>query len=353
MIENIWWTVVPNSARYINDIATAFAEGKSVVCVLPEKCEWLDTMRSVIMEKILSGVNKTYVVSGSDVGNIAPGEYLAEMLVKKDIRAKYRTSIGYEEFLTRIESETALINSYIYLKDMTEEQASAWLQFISGYNRKHTPDAPRCKFIIEVFRSECKKTPLESVFRREDYFRNYDINIMCMLVSSQVNISDYFRDYLIDLTVMCSENDPELASLLILEGEKFIKAPEKVLYQTVSENVRSNMENFAVPNELNSKIWKAQNRVFFPLIEQYRLSFIKLHENDFHIDGKITNSVGEEIENILELELNTIKWLYDHFQLTLTKQEVEELKFFKQCRNDLAHLKVLEYSRLQQIVNTV
>lgn len=353
MIEKIWWSVVPNSAKYINDIVGAFTEGKSVVCVLPEKCEWLDTMREILLEKIHSGINKTHVISGSDVGDVTPGEYLAEMLVKKDIRTKYRTSIGYEAFLTRIESETALIHSYIYLRDMTDEQTAAWLQFIAGYNKNHSPDSPRCKFIIETTNSECRDFSLGCVIKWNDYFRNYDINILCMLVSSDMNISDHFRDYLIELAVSCSENDPELASLLIEKGEKFIKDPEKILHQIVSEEIRSNAETFTLPDEMPNRIWKAQNRVFFPLIEQYRLNFIKMHENDFPLDEIIINSVGEEIVNIWDYELNTLKWLHDNCKLSLKKQEVDDLKFFKQCRNELAHLKVLEYSKLQRISGAV
>ncbi|GEM_PF-1551298 len=352
-MDKIWWTSVPNPVKYINDITEAFSDGKSVVCVLPEKSEWIDTMRSVIMEKIRSGVNKICVISGKDTGDCEPGQYLAQLLVKQEIRVKYRTSIGYEMFLTKVEADTSLIHSYVYLKELSEKQSNDWLKFISGYNSYHSPDSPRCKFIMETSVNMCENLPLGKIIRRSDYFRNFDISILCMLASSDINVSDHMRNYLIDLSVLFSENDPELASMLISYGENLAKEPERILREITEKNLRSNMMRFTIPSDINNLIWKAQHRIFYPLIEQYRLNFIKNHENDFPLHEKITNSVGEEIESVYEIELNTIKWLYDTCKLALNKQEHEELKFFKQCRNELAHLGILDYPKLQHIIEVV
>lgn len=353
MTDKMWWTSVPNSARFISDIIEAFREGNSVVCVLPEKCEWLGMMRSIILEGIHSGVKKTYEVSGKDMGEAGPGEYLADLFLNQEMRVKYRTSVGYPAFLTRIESETSLINSYIYLRDLSEQQTEEWLRFIKDYNTRHDPEAPRCRFIIEIMNRGCEEFTCGRVIRRASYLRNYDISILCMLAASGVNISDKMRNYLIDLSTLCSENDPELAALLISKGEDFLREPEKVLKEAAAESLRSNMEPFTLPEDTDNLIRRSQHRIFYPLIEEYRIDFIKKHENDFPPYETIVNAVGEPLGSIYEIELNTIKWLHDNGKLPLNKQEHEELKFIKQCRNEIAHLKVLEFSKLQRITEAI
>lgn len=46
-----WWTVVPNSVRFIDDIAAVLKGGSSVIYSISENCEWKDTLRDIIKAK--------------------------------------------------------------------------------------------------------------------------------------------------------------------------------------------------------------------------------------------------------------------------------------------------------------
>lgn len=350
-MDNMWWNRVPNSVRFINDIVAAFSEGSSVVCVIPETSEWEWTMRTIIKEKIYSGVDKTHELSGKDMGATSPGECLIKLFFdEEDPRiAGFRTSIGYETFLTKTENESGMIHSYVYLNELNEKQTCDWIEFINVYNKQHKPKAQKCKFIIETRVSMVEEKKGIRVIRRSEYLHNNDIAILCMMAISSMPLQDSFREYFTELATLCAQCDPELAAELISTGEEFIQNTHAVVDMIVSERLRSDLGVFRRVDDLERIIWKAQLKVFFPLIERYRLDLIKKYECDFPIHESITNMIGEEIESVYDIELNTIKDLCDKGKLYLPRPDFEEMKFFKQCRNVLAHLKPLPFESLKRI----
>lgn len=352
-MNELWWTTVPNSVRFTNDIVAAFNEGSSVIYSISEKCEWLDTMRSTIKDKILSGVDKTHEVSGKMIGNHLPGEFLAETFVKKELRASYRTSIGYETFLTNIEKETSLIHSFIYLIDLSDKQVNDWLIFITKYNKLHKPNSQKCKFIIEVKNDLPENHKGIKLFRRSDYLQNYDIAILCMMAMSSGKMNNIFREYATEIATLCSNNDPEFAAELIAKSDRLIVDTGAVIENTVSSAKRSSMEAFEEIEDVERKIWKAQLKVFFPLIERFRLYLIEKYKSAIPLYKYLTNMKGEEIKSIYDVELATLKWLCNNGEMYINGDDHNDLKFFKECRNDLAHLKTLSYDSLKRIVDTV
>lgn len=352
-MDNLWWATVPNSVKFISDIVTAFNEGSSVVCVISENCEWAETLRTIIKENILSGIDKTHEISGKEIGDCPPGEYMTEQFVKKELRTQYRTSIGYEAFLTRIEADTSLIHSYVYIKDLNERQIKAWLDFIYKYNKLHTPNSSRCKFIIESSINVIEEQKGIRIFRRDDYLHNYDITILCMMATSSMPLNDAFREYITELATLCSQNDPEFAAELIGMRDNLIENTHDAVEKIVRNSLRSNSEHFKPVENLDHIIWKAQNKVFFPLIERYRLNLVKKYEKEIPVHKCITNMIGEVIKSIYDIELYTIKQLYDNKYLHMSQNDYNELLFFKKCRNDLAHLKTLSFESLKKITAIV
>ena len=352
-MENLWWTAVPNSVRFIDEIVAAFNEGSSVVCVIPKNCEWKDDLREIIQERILSGVNKTYEISGKDTAGRCPGEILMKKFVKPELRLQYRTSIGYEKFLTKNEGETSLVHSYIYLKDMNDDQVLEWLDFIHSYNKLHNHDEAGCKFILESSVNVMEEQKDIKVIRRSDHIHAHDITILCMMTASSQPLADTFKDYSVELAALCSQNDPEFAYELIIHGNDLIRNTECVIKKAITDSVRSDFTSFEDVNGVNRNIWKAQLKVFFALIERYRLYIIEKYENEFPKHKSIKNMIGETITSIYDIELNTIQHLRTNGDLFMPKEDYAELCFFKECRNDLAHLKILPYDSLERIVSVI
>lgn len=347
-----WWTVVPNSVRFIDDIAAALKGGSSVIYSISENCEWKDTLRDKIKANIFSGVDKTHEISGKLIGDRSPGEYLMETFVKKELRSKYRTSIGYEKFLTDKEDETSLLHSFIYLVDLSDEQTHDWVTFIENYNKLHKSKIEKCRFIIETKTNLKSKYSGIRLFKRSDYLHNYDITILCMMTISSNKIHNIFRNYATELATLCSNNDPEFAAELITSSDMLIKETNSLINKIVSNSIRSNMESFTFTDDLDRKIWEAQLKVFFPLIERFRLYLIEKYKYNIHLDSSVTNLKGEEIRSEYDIELATLKWLCNNNDLYMNSGDYNDLKFFKECRNNLAHLKYLPYESLKRIVET-
>ena len=352
-MNDLWWTTVPNSVSFTNDIVAAFNEGSSIIYSISEKCEWVDKLRSIIKEQIISGVDKTHEVSGKTIGDYSPGEYLAEKFVKKELRASYRTSIGYETFLTNIEKETSLIHSFIYLIDLSDKQIHDWISFITQYNKLHKPNSQKCRFIIETKIELSENYKGIKLFKRSDYLHSYDITILCMMAMSSSKMNDVFREYATEIATLCSNNDPEFAAELILNSDRLIDDAKSVIDSTISCTIRSNMETFEAIEDIDRKIWKAQLKVFFPLIERFRLYLIEKYRSDISLDKCITNLKGEKIKSVYDVELATLKWLCNIGDIYINGDDYNDLKFFKDCRNDLAHLKTLPYDSLKRIVETL
>ena len=78
------------------------------------------------------------------------------------------------------------------------------------------------------------------------------------------------------------------------------------------------MESFTFTDDLDRKIWEAQLKVFFPLIERFRLYLIEKYKYNIHLDSSVTNLKGEEIRSEYDIELATLKWLCNNNDLYLS-----------------------------------
>ena len=191
------------------------------------------------------------------------------------------------------------------------------------------------------------------VVRKSDHFHSYDINIMCMLASSNMNLSDPLRNYLTELASLCSGNDPEFAAAMTGKGETLLKDPVGTITEIINSSLRSKNCSFSLPTDLDILIWRAQHKTFFSLIDQYRLGFIERFRSIIPYDKTIYNQIGEEIEDNEYIELTVLKHLCDCGDMCIPNNDYDELKFFRQCRNDLSHLKILSFSDVEKLIRSV
>lgn len=173
-----------------------------------------------------------------------------------------------------------------------------------------------------------------------------------MMTISSNKIHNIFRNYATELATLCSNNDPEFAAELITSSDMLIKDTNSLINKIISNSIRSNMESFTFTDDLDRKIWEAQLKVFFPLIERFRLYLIEKYKYNIHLDSSVTNLKGEEIRSEYDIELATLKWLCNNNDLYMNSGDYNDLNFFKECRNNLAHLKYLPYESLKRIVET-
>ena len=80
------------------------------------------------------------------------------------------------------------------------------------------------------------------------------------------------------------------------------------------------------------------------------MKFIGKHKEEIAKALPITNAFGEVIENPEDVEVGTLVYMIGKGVLGVSKKEVEEVKKYREARNKLAHLEVLELAVVDEIL---
>lgn len=172
-----------------------------------------------------------------------------------------------------------------------------------------------------------------------------------MMAASSGELGNTLREYAAELATLCSGSDPEFAAALIAEGRELLSDTEGTVKRIVSESIRSDGSSFECVPDIDRMIREAQQKVFFPLIESFRLALLAQYEESIPTNICIRDTKDETVESVYDIELNTLKWLCDNQMMYIPKPDYGKLAFFKKCRNSLAHLEILPYPDFKRIAD--
>ena len=164
---------------------------------------------------------------------------------------------------------------------------------------------------------------------------------------------EYLRPYLADLVSSVCKDDIELCAECVRKGSRFLNDPEGILNQILSEEQRSNGKPFSysMKKELKTIIWEAQLKTVFPVIERYRGYFIRKYHDSIKKILPVSNSQGQNVLSAEEIEIGTLIYLVGNGTITLTNScEYQELEMFREARNKLAHLNILDPKTVEMIL---
>lgn len=349
-MNDFWWKAIPNAAMFIDDIAKKVLSDESVVYTINNTFPWKEQFINNLRQSIEGAFKELLIIHGDDCMDKNPGDYLINRFCKDELRSKYRASVGTEKFLAVVADKTILIDRFILLRDCNQTQAQQWSDFITRYDAVRDKKAASCCFILECQSGYSITTSLNNIIW-EKYYHQYDINMYCLMIASDLKLSSILKSYISELSVILCEKDVEFAAKLTERGVDMIGNPEKTVEGIVNECRRSDNRNYPMPNNISNKIWEAQVKLFFPIIEKYRTRFIEEHINLFPINFKYDSAFGDSITDVHDLELGMIKNLCSQGVLYINSQEYKELGFFRMCRNKLAHISCLELEDIQRIID--
>lgn len=153
-------------------------------------------------------------------------------------------------------------------------------------------------------------------------------------------MNSVFKEYICELATLLSNNNPEIATELWSNSD-FVENPSNVYKKTLGKT-----------HNINNYIWEAQVKIFFPYLEKFRNRLIKKYGNilpQTHVD-----IFGQEKNSPSNFELGDIVYICLHNNMDLLeKEDYEKLKFFKGCRDLLAHTKILSYDELNLFIKCI
>ncbi|MCD8364011.1 MAG: hypothetical protein LUC98_13840, partial [Lachnospiraceae bacterium] len=353
-MEQIWWNHIIKAHSFLEEIVSETVKGGSILLSLPDTIPWRSTLIDIVSERLRveNSKNKLDVVECPEMD---PGEYLLERFCKKEIRARYRYGMKYAEFLGKCQ-ETVLNDRYVWVSGISADKIDKWIEFVSDYQKKVKDKTPGI-FILEVhddaLAKKSKKGIKNLIFNQS--IGEYDKYAFCALAASQTSCKNFLRPYLAELVSSICGDDVELCAACVSCGGDFLKSPMDTINMIVGKSFRSDGECFTFSKDtedVTGSIWECQIKYVFPLIEDYRKYFISRYAGAIKSVLPLTNSYGEKVTIPEDVEIGTLLYLTGKGDISISQREYAELERYRNARNKLAHMNILENEDLEVILKT-
>jgi hypothetical protein len=350
-MDKIWWNQVTNATRFIDDIVESVTEGKSVILALSDNVPWYNTMRELVEDDIRKRSSERTLISLIDSAD-EPGRIILNKFCKKEKRDDYRPAMGYAGFLAKSD-DIVLNDRFVWVSGIPNHRYDDWIEFVENYGKCLGKDKKGGIFILELKHSQGingKKGIQEIYFDKE--IGQFDQYVFNMLASSSAKESAYLRQYLSELVSDIVGNDIELCACCIQRYKKFLTDPYRTLQSITSEEIRSNGDTFNVSlsdDEVKMRTWKAQIKTIFPLIEEFRGTFVNTYKKQIENKLPISNTFGETFGEVNEVEIGTLYHMVCSETIQVSSEYYHRLKLFKEARNRLAHLVILNQTEIEAI----
>lgn len=357
----LWWEQVSNAKRLIETIVKKLTEGKSVIACLPDNLPYPKVFEKIVKNKL------TYMFSSMELVEIDlesdpienVGVYMLNRFCKQTKRIQYRGSKTVATFLAE-SSDIVFHNRYFWIKNIqNEETMQEWVDFINDYNKHLADKLDRAVFILETNNEDLLKFAKGFVAGQsfDAEISDYDRYAFCTAIAADTNCKLSMRDYLGQLVASIAGEDVELCAECMARSKDFLSNPINALKNIQATKSRSNDQIFDIPldkNSLEEKIWIAQIRTVFPVVERARVKYIKTYFEQLTriISTNNIKVANEVVKNPYDLELGTLIYLCGINQLMIPTSEYDKIKMYRDARNDMAHQIPMNYASVERILSS-
>ena len=351
-MDRLWWNHITKAHKFIEDLALAAVEGKSILLSLPQQVPWRETLLELVGDRLkMETPNNTFETISCPQEEV--GLFLLNRYCRKERRATYRYGMTYAAFLGKCE-DTVLNDRYLWISDIPKEKYEEWLDFIIEYNQNVTAKTPAV-FILETsdprFANKAKKGIKKIAF--DQNIGSYDKFAFCALAATENHCKEYLRPYLAELAALVCSEDVELCAECVCAGSDFLRDPRGVIDDITRQQYRSDGEAFQFEKsgeEVERLVWETQLKNIFPVIERYRSCVIRKYRKPIQSALPISSPSGEKVIHPEEVEVGMLLYLAGSGALSLSTAEYEELRQFREARNKLAHFGMLPFEAADAVL---
>ncbi len=352
-MNNIWWNQVTNAVKYVEDIQTQLLEEKSILLRYTAGMPWREQFEETVIEAVKSqNADKKFVKIKTQE---EPGEYLLTEFCKREKRAEYRPGRGYPKFFAE-NDDIVLHDRYLWVVIDSYDCLEKWMSFVSAYIKERGKNARKAAFILEW--NGKQNPPVKrgiKAFSFDDYIGEYDRVVFAVLASSDIREDTLIKQYTAELLANVVENDIELCAECVQEYREFLTSPFEFLKEKAANGCRSDGTPYVFDvtrEEVDHRIWLAQIKTIYPYLEEYREDFVQRHAASISRQLPIQASYGEIYTDPKDVELGTLMFMVGEGLLPLNPVEAEKLKLYKDARNRLSHLAVLDLEEITALIQT-
>lgn len=364
-----WWNNITGANMVVSKVAKSLHENNLVILCVPDDLPWRYEMRTAIEYSFRkSSSSENVLVQTIDAAdeclNQEPGKFLLERFcTSRDIRMGYRdgSSKTIQQYLI---SNGILHDSIIWVKGFLPGQAEQWIKFCKEY--KSTGIAQGA-FFLEI-KDYVPSGDIKSsvVVRFDDWVSNYDVQLLNSFILDKIQrYSNNWKNYISTLAACLCENDAEVSAEL-LGSIDFTKDEPFAGLRAIEESERyssrgrdSKCEHILAlyraqkDDELHKRVWTAQVRVLFPLIELERVHLIEKYSSE--LNNLLTNEeikqYGEVLTKSAEIEIGTLDYLVKSYRISMpSSNDRQRIASLRNYRNIIAHMGCLTPNEVDDLL---
>ena len=372
--SQIWWQEITGPKTFIANVTEHLLDS-SVIVRVPDDLPWRHEMRQEIQSELrerydYTEISVNLIDAETDVKeNAEIDAFILDKFALGDVARQYRKKSG-KSITQYIVEKNVLQNDVLWVKGITGKSVKKWLAFLFTFNAC-SPKNGRIVLEIRDNIQYSKQNAVEEI-DYSSYISDNNLQLFnSILLDRMPNISEGWKKYLSALAASLCETDAEIAEYFLNEYEQQPADPISILNAIAqdcdfarrgaaegSKHILSLVRHDCL-SQIERRIWKAQLQVLFPIVEAERINLIERIQPDLAvlIREKEIKQYGEEIMNPYDFEWGTLSYAMklrnideEYYLKSLSKADREEIKRFRDYRNNLAHGECCMVTQVSEIL---
>ena len=335
LFGKIWWEDLNGPRRFLVEAAEILSGGKSLIFCLPKRVPWIKIMREVLEKLLRRGTQTINFVDAENLSDEPQEFVLKNFCANKDGFRPYNKKV-YAKFLAE-STGIALNDSCLWIRNASAEQIEQWISFVDDY-QKFLGGRRGGVFLLEADENFVRSSlEILSYSEKISGYDSFAFNIFA--AADFANENHLMKQYLAELVSALTEGDVEFGAECIDRSNDLLRNPAEVFEDILWEGKFISGKS---TDDIELAIWMTQLKLIFPLVETFRRNFIRRYE--------------EQIKNTPpylwppeEVEIGQLYGLFAQRRWLLNEKDADDLEFYREARNKLAHLKILPFEELQKV----
>lgn len=344
----IWWGQIGNSLRLLDRIANTLRDRRSAVLRVPPRLPWRETFyQAVELRRASFGgerrLRRLPWEEGAD-----PGAYILDKLCSERVRADYWPGQTYGAYLGS-RDDIVLCDYYVWITGIqSKRDLFRWLEFVGQYTQAAKQAEQSAVFILECEETIADASGMDVI---QYSVENYDCRVFALETANALCAAEA-RAYQAELALSLAGNDPELCYALLREGGRLLQDPVKTAREVCQTALSSSGAPFPLPDEQEaaSAAWEAAVVLLFPVLERFRMDFIKRFDEELRRHLPISNSNGDVVQDPQDLEIGPLFHIVTSCSKAFSPAMVEAVRLCRHVRNLLAHNKLVPYEDVKKVL---
>ena len=375
--SQIWWQEITGPKTFVSNVTERLLEA-SVIVKVPDDLPWRHEMRQEIQSELreqydYAEISIIPIDAEEDVEeNTEIDAFILERFALGDVARQYRKKSG-KSITQYIVQKNVLQNDVLWVKGLTEKTIKPWMDFLLAFN-DCCPKNGRIVLEIRDSIQYVKQDTIEEI-DYSSYISDNNLQLFnSILLDRMPTISEVWKRYLSALAACLCETDAEIAEYFLNEYAQQTADPIRVLEAIAhdpdysrrgaadgSSHILSPVRHKCT-SQIERRIWKAQLQVLFPVVEAERINLIERIKHDLTamISVREIRQYGESIVNPYDFEWGTLFYAMkltnineEYYLKSLSKAEREEIRRFRDYRNNLAHGDCCTVTQVSEILAIV